>query len=590
MTLSVRPAPAASAADLIDAVNANDLDRADAVLLQLSDPLPPEALQAAGRLHMRRERWARAAEALAACPDADDTTRMQRLIAANLAALQQHRPQVYAVLCAAAPSDRFRVGLSRTQRLTVFWQVDDARTVCLSPEEDPRTAVSRTLDQLREAFKHGSPILLAGIGDGYLAAAIVDRSPRLMFDRQQVIYICEPDPALVMACLMIHDYTAADGPILHPRFRWHIGPDWLISLRNELFEDFTWPFPHTSIRQGPSGTAVATEATGLLTDIAAMERKLQAENAAYYSALTAAELAAVMGPNPPRRPRALILTTRYSTVLQFSARDAAEGFARNGWDARVSIETSDCQILSRLTLRKQVADFKPDVIFQINHLRHEHGDVFPPNLPFVCWIQDHMPHLTRQTTGALLGQRDFVLTNVVPTYTSLYGYPPRQCLAMPKLTRVPQRPASWQSDGPDDLAYVSHASEPPQVTADRLVASYRSSSDQRMVRTACQRLIDLYLRGQCIPTWHDLERFLDQVGLELRLSIRLKQERDALLRQQQPLSPAGPALGRAGRRCPGSAPGYLRQRMERAPDAGPPRPRHRALRPGPGETHAHHAH
>jgi len=527
----VRPGSDALTNELVQAVASGDLDRADALLNRISGPLPPHALAAAGTLHMRRERWARAAEALAGCPDADETIRMQRLVARNLAALQQHRPEAYATLCGAEPSDRYRIGLSRTQRPTVFWRMDDGRTVCLSPEEDPRTAVSRILEHLSEARKHGSPILLAGIGDGYLANALAAAAPQLPFNRQQVIYICEPEPALVMACLMIHDYTAADGPVVHPRFRWHIGPDWLGGLRDELFEDFTWPFPHTSVRQGPSGAAVATQVGGLLSEIAAMERKLQAENAAYYAGLSADELAAVMGTNPPRRPRALILTTRYSSVLQYSARDAAEGFAQNGWEARVSIEASDCQVLSRLTLRKQLAQFKPDLVFQINHLRHEHGDVFPPNLPFVCWIQDHMPHLTLRTTGALLRRRDFVLTNVVPTYTSLYDYPPRQCLAMPKLTRVPQRPAAWRSDGRDDIAYVSHASEPPAITADRIISGCLSASDQRLVRTACQRLMDLYQRGECVATWQDLERFLDQVQQELRLCIRGKQERDAVLRQ-----------------------------------------------------------
>ena len=41
----------------------------------------------------------------------------------------------------------------------------------------------------------------------------------------------------------------------------------------------------------------------------------------------------------------------------------------------------------------QLAEFKPDLVFQIDHLRYEHGDLFPPELPFVCWIQDHLANL-----------------------------------------------------------------------------------------------------------------------------------------------------------------------------------------------------
>ena len=64
-----------------------------------------------------------------------------------------------------------------------------------------------------------------------------------------------------------------------------------------------------------------------------------------------------------------------------------------------------------------LAEFKPDLVFQIDHLRHEHGDMFPPNLPFVCWVQDHLPQPDDAARRAdASGRRDFVLTDAVPTY------------------------------------------------------------------------------------------------------------------------------------------------------------------------------
>ncbi len=84
-------------------------------------------------------------------------------------------------------------------------------------------------------------------------------------------------------------------------------------------------------------------------------------------------------------------------------------------------------------------------------------DIYPPNLPFVCWIQDHTRGLMDPAVGATIGKRDFVLMESPQQYVDRFGYPQRQCLVMPKLTAALPLPVVKEPDG-EDLVYVSHAS------------------------------------------------------------------------------------------------------------------------------------
>src|SRR5207247_108876 len=152
---------------------------------------------------------------------------------------------------------------------------------------------------------------------------------------------------------------------------------------------------------------------------------------------------------------ALLLTSRFTTVLQHSTRDAADALARLGWETRVLIEPSSHHHMPSRGVRGAVLEFRPDVVITIDHLRRDRPGIIPPALPFICWIQDNLANLTNRDAGASITARDFILTCSQPQYTRDFGYPARQCVYLQKLTRVPPRPAAWTSDG-DDLAFVSN--------------------------------------------------------------------------------------------------------------------------------------
>ena len=57
-----------------------------------------------------------------------------------------------------------------------------------------------------------------------------------------------------------------------------------------------------------------------------------------------------------------------------------------------------------------LAEFRPDLVFQIDHLRSEQAGVFPPELPFVCWVQDNLP-FNRTDSEVPLSYGDVFLQN-----------------------------------------------------------------------------------------------------------------------------------------------------------------------------------
>ncbi len=254
----------------------------------------------------------------------------------------------------------------------------------------------------------------------------------------------------------------------------------------------------------------------------------------------------------------LLLTTRFSTVLQHSTRDLAAAFEQLGWSVRVPIEPSDWQRNSRRNLLRHLADFQPDLVVQIDHLRHEHRGLFPPQLPFACWIQDDLPNLTSREAGANIGQRDFVLTTTAAVYEHDYGYPARQCLYMPKCTRLPDLDSIPRVEAPD-VVYVSNASATPEALIEQVAAEHaRQPIVAQVIRAAGADLVARYARGEVIFTVGEMGAILracmDQLSIRptddgafaMRLAARLFATVNNALYRQRALRWAASACGRLG--------------------------------------------
>jgi hypothetical protein len=178
------------------------------------------------------------------------------------------------------------------------------------------------------------------------------------------------------------------------------------------------------------------------------------------------------GSGPPLR--VVIPTTRYSTYIQHASRDLAEALHESGCEVELVIEPDDHTKLSSITYLSAVERVKPDLVILINYTRANAGGMFPPQLPFVCWVQDAMWQQFDPEVGAGQTDMDFMAGHLFPELFERFDYPRRNTLSMPIV--VSRRKFH---DGPIDpvllaehtceIAYVGHQSETPQSQRDRVL-------------------------------------------------------------------------------------------------------------------------
>ncbi len=496
------------------------------MLPSIASPYSLDAARVVAEIYLRRRRWRAAADVLEQMIERDPASDVRVKFCRNLSAIETFRPNLYAILVASAPEDRYVSLPAPSGKPTIFFIDPAGQRVCLSPGGDPVS----TLAQLAEMEKNlaaqgqaGSPLGIVGLGDGYLLAAMAARPPELFLDRQQCVFIFEPDPRLLLLALTIHDYSGPAGPIEQARFQWLVGADFDAQFARLMHEDSYLPFPTMNLRQSVCGAEIEAKALAVVRGAVAEDARSAEEIEKYYAALSTDELRAVYSDQPPRRPRVLLITSRFTTVLQYSTKDAAEAFGQMGWDALVLIEPEPYHVMRKQVIRRALRDFKPDLVFQIDHLRHEAEGMYPPNLPFACWIQDHLPNLTNRAAGAKVKDRDFVLTSVGSHYCRMHDYPASQIVPLPNLARVPALPDRWDVDGVSDgadLVYVSHWSQRAADVARETVAQAGTIPElKRPMETVCEEMARLYARGEQITCAYDARQLLDRVFNQLGVAV-----------------------------------------------------------------------
>ncbi|MBI1369167.1 MAG: hypothetical protein GC162_11010 [Planctomycetes bacterium] len=502
-----------------EAFAGGDFEKADGLLTEMGKAVPGELLAAAGQVHLHFGRWREAAKLLGRIINPTPTDQLHRTFARNMGAMAEYRPALCERLAGATPEARFQIAATPSGRPTILYTPPVGPPTILSPDNDPLGAVETSLRKLATAFEKGQTIGVYGFGDGYLVAALALKAPQLTLTQQQAVHIIAAEAQHVRLALSMHDYTGPDGPIAQQRFHWWVGEDWAEQMRDAMLTEPQIPFPQMCITHGKQGDLIETQLVKVGEAISAPALAVQSQLDEYYRDLDAGELAAAFSEHPLRTPRALIITSRFTTVLQYAARDTVAALQSLGWSAHLLIEKRDDYQITGSAVQRAVSDLKPDMVFVIDHLRVEYPKVFPANLPWVCWIQDHLSNLTNRAAGASVTKRDFVLTPFAPLYAQRHGYPMRQCIPLGKLTRIPQRPETWASDG-DDLAFVSHASQTPPAMVERMLdAAKHDPLGQKLIAAASERMIDLYERGQSLPTPLDVRLLLDETQRETGMFI-----------------------------------------------------------------------
>lgn len=258
----------------------------------------------------------------------------------------------------------------------------------------------------------------------------------------------------------------------------------------------------------------ATCAETILTHVVARQgellRTLNAEVRSVYFARDRERLgarfgAALAGKNEPLR--VLIPTCRYSTFIRHSAADLAEAFESIGCRARVLIEPDAHAQLTNVAHLRSIAEFRPDLVVQINYARANLGEVYPPGLVYATWVQDAMPHLFDARIGAAQGRTDFLTGNLTERFFQSFKYPRARAMHAPMAASTRKFHEGVVTDAQRErfaceIAYVSHHSETPGAMLERLVAESAGArwmgEVAREVFPRVQALIGEELKTACV--------------------------------------------------------------------------------------------
>lgn len=472
--------------------------RALGILRSLGDAAPQQVIrQAVGVLKMA-QLWTEAADALSLVKPVTAGAAAERRYCVNLAAARDSRPELYASLLSTTGLSPYEVFDAGSGTLLVGRSHPDGKRSCLSKSFDPNKEVAQIRGSLDPHMARGESVFILGLGDGYLIESLWRRPLAFLYNRQVPLILVASDMALLHALLHIHDWSADNGPIRAARFVWCAGPNWRVALESLPDAQRYLPIPKIVVRQEDAEDALAEAVSRLCSAYSKTDESLRLANAEHYRVKTREELLDALSPQPSRQPRMLIVTSRFTSVLQFAARDTASAFQDMGWRVVTAIEPADHLTIPQVQLRRMVLEDKPDVIFLLDHVRYEVEGIFPPELPVVTWVQDLLPHLIQPTTASKIGPRDFVLTCFAPLLAETYRYPARQLIDTSAMLTM--RPAAVSTSAErHDIVYFSNVSGAP----DPMIAATIQRSvegDRPATSAAAHALLGLYERGGAVPT------------------------------------------------------------------------------------------
>ncbi|MCC6322139.1 MAG: hypothetical protein IT438_11970 [Phycisphaerales bacterium] len=330
------------------------------------------------------------------------------------------------------------------------------------------------------------PYILEGIDPPWLVSRVLRETPVAADGYQARVTIVQEDVLELLDGLAQVDLADVLGD---PRVRVIVGPGAGQNLRDDLLSrldrQLTGPGLSMSTVRTKAQPGVEACLQTALRAQAEEQRRLLARVQATYAGRDAAWWRDRLGNSLAHRSplNILIPTCRFSTYIKHAAADLAAAFEGMGHRARVLIEPDDHAHLSDVGYLRTIAGFEPDLVVMINYARANinglpkpTGTAQPPaihpNIPYVMWLQDAMPHQLDARVGASMGPLDFIAGNLREECFQRFGYPRSRSLDATIVAsgrkfhdRAPS--PALRDRHTCDLAYVSHHSETPRAMHER---------------------------------------------------------------------------------------------------------------------------
>ncbi|MCH7702193.1 MAG: glycosyltransferase family 1 protein [Planctomycetes bacterium] len=359
----------------------------------------------------------------------------------------------------------------------------------------------RRLDEARplpydEKSLMPAPCVFEGLGFGWYFRRVHEATQHTFLNFSAPLFVVEPDPIWFAISLHLHDWRDVLGD---PRVMLFVGSDAIPRFERALNADRDLQLPGAHVyghawNVTRDGSVIkAVERAGRRRErlnrrsLGRMQARYADRTAMYWAQRFAT---ALNGDGPPLR--ILAVTSRYTTFLQYSMRDAVHALESLGHRTKLLIEPSDHHALGSASYHRAILDFDPDLYFILDHLRYSHRRHLPDNLPMFTWDQDLLPHVFTRQHIAQQGPLD-VIGGITKRHcvTGLGCDEQRYCNAI-----MPTDPDVYSAEPlPDedlkpyrcDVSYVSNASQ--------TAASFHEQERAKLDDPRGKRLLDVLYEG-----------------------------------------------------------------------------------------------
>ena len=323
---------------------------------------------------------------------------MNSTLAKNLETLSKRFPAL-AERLASTPLPQIQKAASQDGGYCYAHQNNEGKWQAITNPVDPIAKAQQAVQSIEDRIGNGfAPAVVIGLDPGYTLEIIYKHFKENYYDKyiNRRIYVILDSTACLYGWLNSEDRTDMLNNESIELY-WHTETKRIVRLckRDEMRSHLFIP---VSTLPEASSAAIMEPLAKLFVERQEEEKRLLEDNNKYYSKQTDKELDKIIQGKAGRKPRMLIPSHASSTVVQYSVRDTAAMFEKEGWEVRIMNMKTD---LSCWRVNKNISDFKPDIYLLVNHLRTEDTAFYPKDMMFVTWVQDTVSYINNSENAKI---------------------------------------------------------------------------------------------------------------------------------------------------------------------------------------------
>jgi hypothetical protein len=444
-------------------------------------------------------------------------SKLDKQFAANLAALQTTDPQLATQLAAFKPEAEYFL---RAQDDTLI--LGRARTgvenMELLSNAVPANRAREIAGKIYPDGNYNQPLLITGLDQGWLWEAIYKLPCKCAFAPgfKFPLYLMASQVERLWAVLHYQNWSAM---LAEARVRIFAGPDSVVRFEQLLKDEPRLCAPQMTVTIEQQLWQDGKNLDAVIQSVAAAN---SARLSQLQRELSLRESSTDLGSIPDRLRHGLLrvlgITSRYTTFLQHSMRDWLAAFESAGHTTSLLIERADHESQPGIVIAEECLNFRPDLILIIDHYRGEMPGL-PRGIPCVMWVQDRLPNIYSSSAGHAQDTTDFVIGYGRQECTQRLSYPASRF--MPAMVGVNEKRFTPRTLSREDrakyecdVAFVSHASEPPERIIQNEIQRAGTEQAKRLLTNIHERLAAIYESGGSITAPGPIESLIESAMSE----------------------------------------------------------------------------